>query len=32
MIKLNKPFIIDFEGIDGTFKYTNACKLQDYIE
>lgn len=32
MINLTKPFIIDFEGIDGTFKYTNACKLQDYIE
>ena len=32
MFKLSKPFIIDFEGIDGTFKYTNACKLQDYIE
>lgn len=31
-IQLNKPMIIDFEGIDGTFKNTNACKLQDYIE
>lgn len=29
---LKKPMIIDFEGIDGTFKNTNACKLQDYIE
>ena len=32
MIQLKKPMIINFEGIDGTFKYTNACKLQEYIE